>query len=144
MKTKTIYLLLFLILVLILFLFLKSRTQNQPPKTNPIPQPSVSQISTFQLISTSISGNSVGITEPIKLTFNQPVSDNILYTLRPQKEIRIRRAGDPNEIIVDPLDGWSFDTTYTLTILKTTSSATGETLDKNYTYSFKAPPYSGI
>lgn len=145
MKNKTIYLLLFLIFILVLILFLKSQFDKSPNKSvgqnNLTP---VVQLSTFKLIATNISSGTIGITEPIKLQFDQPIISNIIYTIEPQKEEKIGIGATPNEIIIDPVDAWNFDTSYTLKILKSTKSVNGQYLDKDYTYTFKTPPYSGI
>lgn len=145
MKTKTIFLLIFLILVLIIIFVIKNSSQKSEgeliKKVEQTPSPA---LETFQLISSNLTSSELGITEPISLEFNQPISSNFVYTLEPQKEVKIYSGSNPNEIIIDPVDAWAFNTDYTLRILKSTSSATGRVLDKDYIYTSKTPPYSGI
>ena len=147
MKTKTIFLLVFLIIILFVILFIKSKAQtqvqnNQAEQTNEIE--SSQQTEVFKLTSTSIESQEIGITEPVRLEFNHPVFNNFIYTLEPKKDVKVYSGTSPNELIIDPVDAWGFDTNYTLTVFKSTLSSTGQTLDKDYIYIFKTPPYSGI
>lgn len=145
MKSRTIYLMLFLILVLVVILFLKSRVQK-PQQSQPPPQASPlqnEQVTNFTIVSTSISDQSVGINEPIKLQFNQPLG-NLVYSIDPQITLKQGSGSNPNEITLSPPDAWAFNTSYTLKISATSSSISNQTLDKDYSFTFKTPPYSGI
>lgn len=146
MKTKVIYLVLFLIFVLILMIFLKSRPQKsvqiQPVKQY-IPTPNT-QINGFRLISTNIPEKSISITGSIQLTFNMPVSKNLIFTIEPKVEVVSGLSTSPYIFIIAPKDAWAFDTIYTLTISKSNLSQNNQGLDKDYVYTFKTPPFSGI
>lgn len=147
MKTKTVYLFLFLILVLIVILIFKSRTHDskESSQTQPVEQisPIQTQLNTFRLISNNAS-DQFGITDPIRLEFDQPVSNNLVYTIEPQIEVIISPGINSREIVIEPVDAWGFNLTYTLRISRSSTSITGQTLDKAYQFSFKTPPYSGI
>ena len=150
MKSKTVYLLLFLIFVLIIILLVRSNSQksSQHEPTRPVEQTiplPTSDLSGFKLVSTSLTNQTIGITEPIRLQFNQPISaENIVFTFQPEKEITSIIGINPSEIILDPVDGWGFSITYTLKILQSSKSSSNQALDRDYVYIFKTPPYSGI
>src|SRR3989344_428434 len=148
MKSKTIFLLIFLIFVLIVIFVLKNNAQeaelnNPPEQINKLNETPPSQIEIFRLISTNLNDRDIGINESIKIEFNKPVSSEFIYVIEPQINVKII-IGNDNEIVIEPVDAWVFDTNYTLKILKSTLSTTYQTLDKEYIYTFQTPPYSGI
>lgn len=146
MKTKLIFLILFLIFIFILIIFLKNRSQKseqiQPVKQyTPIAN---TQTSSFKLISTNIPETSMSITGSILLTFNQPISENLIFTIEPKAVVQSGLGTSSYEFVIAPKDVWAFDTTYTLTVSKSNLSQNNQSLDKNYLYTFKTPPFSGI
>ena len=149
MKSKTIFLLLFLILILIVILLLRSSSQ-EPAQNVPVEKAEEfqnakenSHVGIFELISSSPTGQ-IGVTEPITLQFSQPVSGELIYTLDPPKSAILIPGKTPTELIISPVDAWAFDTTYSLTIFQENKSVTNQNLDREYTYTFKTPAYSGI
>lgn len=148
MRTKVIYLILFLIFVLILIIFLKSRSQEPeqlPPSPSKqyIPTPSA-QTNGFKLILTNISKEFISINGSIQLTFSQPVSENLVFTIVPKAVVQSRLGTSAYEFVIAPTDAWAFDTTYTLTVSKSNLSQNNQSLDQDYVYTFKTPPFSGI
>lgn len=146
MKIKIIYLLVFLIFVLILVIFFRSVQkpgQVQSPIQQYVPTPNT-QTSGFTLISTNIPKQSMGITGEIRLTFSQPVSEKLIFTIKPKIEVRSGLGSSSFEFVIAPKDSWAFDTSYTLTISGSNISQYNQSLNKDFVYTFKTPPYSGI
>ena len=134
-KSKTIFLMLFLILVLIIILVLKNvfnkqENLNTTTLSNPQTKATVTSI--------NLTDQPFSITEPILVQFSQPVLENTLkILLKPETPSRITFDSSREQLIIDPEDAWSFDTTYQLII-------SGLALDKEYIYTFKTMEYSGI
>lgn len=143
MKNKTIYLLIFLILVLIIIVILQNYFKKSA-SNKPAPSPSTKQVNNFVIVSTNLANHLIGITEPIKIEFSQPVPGDLIYVLDPKAVTMVKIDNNLNQLLITPKDAWSFDTNYTLTISKLNRSQHNQFLDQNYIYIFKTPPYSGI
>lgn len=150
-KTRVIFLILFLIVILISIIFLKNRSQNhetiqsiqqdtptlQQVKDN-------SSINTFRLTSFNSSKGLVGITEPLLIEFNQPLSENIVYTIEPNILVKSEVGNNPYEFIIRPVNAWAFNTDYKLTILKSSLSQKNQNLDTDYSFHFKTISFGGM
>lgn len=150
-KSKTVYLVLFLIFLLIIVIIVQINQDPifwvQQPVTNSNGQvkETPKKPNQFKILSTSLSDKPLGITEPIIIRFDKNASPfSVIYEINPTEEIKISPSFDPKEIIIEPTGAWNFDTSYQLKILKTTRSLDYSELDKEYNYTFKTVPYSGI
>lgn len=135
---KVITLLFFLVVITFVILLLKTLTGSKnitsPTQTSPL-----------TIISPISSSTETSVTEQIKIKFNKPVDPKSLkLELFPANEIELSFDSTNTELTVNPTNAWGFSTNYFIKITKETKSQDGESLDSDYTYSFKTYPYSGI
>ncbi len=144
MKIKTILLLIALIVIVLVIIIFRAVT-NKPDSVNPKARdiPQNSSQSTFNIVSTNIIDQPIGVTDVLKIQFSSPVT-NPKYEILPPIPVIINKGTNSSEILFIPDEAWAFDTTYTLKIFKETVSVDGKTLDKEYMYNFKTFQYSGI
>ena len=137
-QNKTIYLVLFLIFILILIVILQisnpDETESPPIKTQQ-----------FNITSSNITNRLLNVSEVIKIKFSMPVKNQSL-SLQINPNIEVRSSFDRNlsELTIEPFKAWRFDTIYIIRVSKTTMSSDGQNLDKNYEFTFKTTPLSGI
>lgn len=138
---KTIILLVILIVIAMIILVIRNFLGTN---TDPIPTSSPTSVK-FEILAPKSSEELTSVTEIIKFQFSQPVNEtSIQLDILPKNKVKI--SLDPSKTIlsVEPEDAWNFNTNYFVKILKTTKSVTDESLEADYTYSFKTHPYSGI
>lgn len=151
-KTVLIFTIILLALVAILFVFL--RLIPAPPKQSlPVPGISITPPLTpyltpkqiFLIKSTNLSDQVLQTGQIIKIDFNQNIAlKNIQLQLTPNEEINLSIDPMGQSLLISPKNTWGIDTSYSLKILKTTTSVNNQFLDKQYEYQFKTPPYTGI
>jgi hypothetical protein len=121
----------------------KSGTDTKSSETQkPLP---ASNKSTLKIASISTDGHLVDWTEPVEISFNEPVSfENAYIEITPESQFSVNSDFSGYKIIIDPADAWMFDTEYKITIKSKTHTSFNNYLDKDYVYNFKTKPYTGI
>jgi hypothetical protein len=136
MKYKTIILIILLILVLLIILVVQALTKRST-ENKAAPNNSEASIS---IVTTNLPEDFMDVTSPIKLQINTAQSQKLIYSLNPEASTSSIMNTSTKEFVITPKDAWSFNTTYTLKINKSDNP----NLDKDYSYTFKTYPYSGI
>lgn len=80
----------------------------------------------------------------IALTFNRPVNTkDFYYQLTPPIEFPLKSTSGGRQIIFSPEGGW-LEGSYSLQVFRTTTAATGEKLDQDYSYQFQVGISEGM
>lgn len=142
MKSKTVYLIIFLITLIIIIIVVQIlRNPNQ--FGSPIPPPSPSP--NLRILLTNISNQPIKVNENITIRFNKKVNnETLVLQITPEEEILPLFNPSLNQLTIEPINTWKYDTSYTIKVLKTTKSADNNPLDKDYEFNFKTEPYTGI
>ena len=155
-QPKTIYLILILLILFIIIILVqifktpKPISEIQPPEEiQPTKGPSneIGEFpkSEFKLLSSNITDQPISMADSIILIFNAPVNLNSLfYEIEPVEELNFSLNSTKTEVTIEPVGAWDFDTQYSIKVLKETKSQEGNLLDKDYVFTFKTYPYSGI
>lgn len=151
--SKTVYLIIFLIFLLIIVLaiqFFYSPKETTSPR-DVIKQDNTSRESPFvqtpkmRISSSDITTQPISVVGSVTITFDQPVDNETLsLEITPSTILLPLFDSSQRVLTISPSEAWNFNTTYTLKVSPKTISADGETLDKEYIYTFKTLPYSGI
>lgn len=153
-KPKTIYLIFFLVFLIIVLLIIllfkkngpKTQVQSQIPVQSEIPV-STQTVPTykFSIISTNITLNPIGVADAVEILFSEPVNNESLnLTLSPEESILPLFNDNLTTLTIKPTSTWLYDTSYIIRVSSQTKSAKDQNLDKNYEFTFKTIPFSGI
>lgn len=138
LKNKTFYLVFLLVAAIIVLLVVRILTPSRDSA-------SVVKPPGLFIEKTSLSGERLSVSSEIDIYFSEPVNQKTLgFLVEPETEISFLLDNAQNKLIIAPSKIWGFDTIYTLTILRSTQSVNGNYLQKDYVYTFKTVPYSGI
>jgi hypothetical protein len=156
MKTnKRLLLVFFLVSIIILLLI----AQFLRPDKSSIKAPQGSSSSNFQdktpsgnnpeeklkVSSTNLNTPPRGVAEPIIVKFNHSFSLNDLkITLVPQVEIHTHIDSNNNQLIIEPKEIFDYASEYQLIITSSEDNKAEQNLDKDYSFTFKTLPYTGI
>lgn len=151
-QSKTLYLILFLIflvIVLVVVQVLKTPANQRGTDQGEINQISgrqqIDQQADFRIISSLYLTEYIDVTIPVKIRFSKPVAlESVIYEINPKEQVTISLDPTKTEVTFEHIQAWNFNTTYTITILKSTVSLDYHPLDKDYKTTFKTVPYSGI
>lgn len=141
-KSKTVYLiffLIFLVMVLVAVQILKT------PKGQVEKVQQVEQKTDFRIISSSALDKPIGVTTAFKIKFSKPVAlVSVIYEIEPQEQVTISLDSTGTEVAFEHIQAWNFDTIYTITISKDTTSLDGLTLGEDKKFTFQTVKYTGI
>jgi hypothetical protein len=130
--------LVFLIIVLVVVQLLKPA----PEKQTPLP---LQKQALFKISSTTITQEPLSPAQPIKITFDSPASkQNLKVTTVPEVAIKTTFNKNLTEMTIEPIEIWDYNSSYILRITKEENNSEEKLLDKDYQFTFKTLPFSGI
>jgi|SRR3989344_6904514 len=115
---KTKFLIIFLIVLIVILLLIQffNKPTAQKEEVQPILQFDQSE-NKEKLIITSSNQELLGVTEPLKLSFNVPESlSSINYKLTPDTKVDLSFDSSNKELTITPTAAWIFNTKYELII----------------------------
>lgn len=99
----------------------------------------------FAISSISLTNKPLGVIDPIRASFTDPIKTGTLnVVISPNVEFTIKANRDRTQLEITPNTTWGYGRTLTLTFKNNISSEDDITLGKDYSYTFKTIPYSGI
>lgn len=151
-QSKTTYLILFLIflvIVLVAVQVLKTPTEQEEVEQGATGKTAkgqqIEQMTKFNVISSSPSDKPIGVTTPFKIKFSKPVDlVSLIYEIEPQEQVTISLDSTGTEVTFEHIQAWNFDTIYTITISKDTTSSDGLTLGEDRKFTFQTIKYKGL
>lgn len=138
-----------IILVILLFLQLDKSGQRQKLIDIPIFRPGAKtilpQVDKFRSTSGPAGRQPISVAEGVNITFSKPVAlGGLQIAITPEVVFTTEFSDNFKQMTIQPVPLWKYDTTYIVKISKETRSADNQTLDKDYTFTFRVLPFSGI
>jgi hypothetical protein len=99
----------------------------------------------FNIVTNSFSNQTLNIVEPIRLTFSDPLKiETLNLTIEPNTPVIYSFNNSLTEIILSPVDTWTPNITYTITVRGSTQSRSDNPLSQDYNYTFNTESHGGI
>lgn len=147
---KRIILIIILAVIIIILLLIRIFSpNNKSGTTNVKPNPSEtnSQVNypssnrpKISVVSTNLANEPRGVAEPIIIKMDKPfLLTDVQAESEPKVELKMRQNFQTNELIIEPREIFDYGASYNLRLF-----SQSEVLIKEYNFSFKTLPYSGI
>lgn len=99
----------------------------------------------FAITKTSLTDQLVGVTYPVNIYFSKPVNRDLLgISISPSISAYYDFNEDLTTLTITPTQYWEYGSEYKISVSKDSIDQTGSKLDKDYEFSFKTYPRSGI
>lgn len=148
-QSKTTYLVFALLGVVILIMLVQvvkfSSPNPRPSENTTAPVTQSTPAPAFHINSTNITSQPMAVNEPITITFDRPVNnEKLALQITPKEKVVPLFNSDLTMLTIKPLNTWSFDTRYSIKVLKSTESQDNQFLDKDYEFAFQTKSFVGI
>lgn len=146
MNTKLLILVLILIIAIILAVirFAPQKADKTTPPQD-IPRQTSEEKNKLSITKTGPTNQPFSVIEPFNIVFSAPVNESTLFIdIEPEATLSAKLDSAKTVLTIEPEQTWAYDTIYTITISKDTSSLDGLTLGEDKKFTFQTIKYKGI
>lgn len=147
MSNKLFILVLILLIIAIILAVIRFAPQRADKTTPPqdISRQTSEEKGKLSITKTGPTDQLFSVIKPFIITFSAPLDETTLFIdIEPEATLSAKLDAAKTVLTIEPEQTWAYDTIYTITISKDTSSLGGLTLGEDKKFTFQTIKYKGL